>query len=147
MGPFWKQIERRESVFSGAQAENGASVSRSEWNLKHSFRRLTSHPWRPKLRRSKNAEMSMGITTFMRELIDPYWWTVALTSLVQFVLFLRWLYRRIRNDEMTRTFVEDMATSHLPHIYRLLEKLCDEKGIETPPEPPIRWVDLNGPHR
>jgi hypothetical protein len=88
-----------------------------------------------------------GITTFMRELIDPYWWTVALTSLVQFVLFLRWLYRRIRNDEMTRTFVEDMATSHLPHIYRLLEKLCDEKGIETPPEPPIRWVDLNGPHR
>ena len=89
----------------------------------------------------------MGITTFMRELIDPYWLTVALTSLVQFVLFLRWLYRRIRNDEMTRTFVEDMATSHLPHIYRLLEKLCDEKGIETPPEPPIRWVDLNGPHR
>ena len=88
----------------------------------------------------------MGITTFMRELIDPYWFTVALTSLVQFVLFLRWLYRRIRNDEMTRTFVEDMATSHLPHIYRLLEKLCDEKGIETPPEPPIRWVDLNGPH-
>jgi hypothetical protein len=88
----------------------------------------------------------MGITMFMRELIDPYWLTVALTSLVQFVLFLRWLYRRIRNDEMTRTFVEDMAINHLPHIYRLLEKLCDEKGIEAPPEPPIRWVNLNGPH-
>jgi hypothetical protein len=87
-----------------------------------------------------------GILTFMRELIDPHWWTVALTSLVQFVLFLRWLYRRIRNDEMTRTFVEDMATSHLPHIYVLLEKLCDEKGTETPAEPSIRWVDLNGPH-
>jgi hypothetical protein len=90
--------------------------------------------------------MPMGITMFMRELIDPYWLTVALTSLVQFVLFLRWLYRRIRNDEMTRTFVEDMAINHLPHIYRLLEKLCDEKGIEAPPEPPIRWVNLNGPH-
>jgi hypothetical protein len=87
----------------------------------------------------------MEITTFMRELIDPYWWAVALSSLVQFVLFVRWLYRRIRSDEITRTFVEDMATSHLPHIYRLLEKLCDDKGIETPPEPPIRRVSLNGP--
>jgi hypothetical protein len=34
----------------------------------------------------------------------------------ELVLFLRWLYRRIRNDEMTRVFVEDMATHHLPHI-------------------------------
>jgi hypothetical protein len=81
----------------------------------------------------------------MREPIDPYWWTFALTSLVQFVLFLRWLYRRIRNDEMTRAFVEDMATNHLPHVYRLLEQLCDEKGIEVAPSPPIRWIDLNGP--
>jgi len=64
---------------------------------------------------------------------------------VQFCLFLRWLYRRIRNDEMTRTFVEDMATSHLPHIYVLLEKLCEEKDIETAPSPQIRWIDLNGP--
>jgi hypothetical protein len=101
----------------------------------------------PKGHRHIQDWFSMGITTFMRELIDPYWWTVALTSLVQFVLFVRWLYRRIRNDEMTRTFVEDMATSHLPHVYGLLEKLCGEKGIETPAEPPIRWVDLNGPHR
>lgn len=67
----------------------------------------------------------------MREPIDPYWWTFALTSLVQFFL--------------TRTFVEDMATNHLPHIYSLLEKLCDEKGTETAPSPQIRWIDLNGP--
>lgn len=87
----------------------------------------------------------LGPLKTMREPIDPYWWTFALTSLVQFFLFLRWLYRRIRNDEMTRTFVEDMATSHLPHVYRLLEKLCDEKGIETPASPQIRWIDLNGP--
>jgi hypothetical protein len=83
----------------------------------------------------------------MREPIDPYWWTFALTSLVQFFLFLRWLYRRIRNDEMTRVFVEDMATNHLPHVYALLEKLCDEKGIATAPSPPIHWIDLNGPRR
>lgn len=70
-----------------------------------------------------------------------------MTSLVQFFLFLRWLYRRIRNDEITRAFVEDMATNHLPHIYPFLEKLCDEKGIETAPSPPIRWIDLNGPRQ
>jgi hypothetical protein len=78
----------------------------------------------------------MGITTFMRELIDPYWLTVALTSLVQFVLFLRWLYRRIRNDEMTRTFVEDMATSHLPHIYRLLENSATRRELKRRPNRP-----------
>jgi hypothetical protein len=83
----------------------------------------------------------------MREFIDPYWWTVAITSLLQFILFLRWLYRRIRNDEMMRTFVEDMATSHLPHINRVLEKLCEGKGIKPEPVPPIRWIDLHGPHR
>src|SRR5579863_8572419 len=135
-----------ESDSPGARAEESASSPHTRWNFRPALRRFRPQQRRPTLCRQKYDELSMGITTFMRELIDPYWWTVALTSLVQFVLFLRWLYRRIRNDEMTRTFVEDMATSHLPHIYRLLEKLCDEKGIDTPAEPPIRWVDLNGPH-
>jgi len=79
----------------------------------------------------------------MRPFLDPYWWTVALSSIVQFVLFLRWLYRRIRNDELMRAFVHDMATNHLPHIYDRLEKLCDRQGIERTHLPPIRWVDLN----
>lgn len=74
---------------------------------------------------------------------DPYWWTVGLASLVQFVLFLRWLYRRIRNDELTRIFVQDMATNHLPHIYFLLEKLCDQQGIARIQIPPLRWIDVN----
>jgi hypothetical protein len=32
-----------------------------------------------------------------------------------------------------------------PYGHRPLtgEKLCDEKGIETPHEPPIRWVNVN----
>jgi hypothetical protein len=67
----------------------------------------------------------------------------AVTSLVQFVVFLRWIYRRIRNDELTRAFVEDMATNHLPHIYEMLEKLCDKQGIERDQVPTIRWIDLN----
>ena len=70
-------------------------------------------------------------------------WPLAVTSLVQFVVFLRWIYRRIRNDELTRAFVEDMATNHLPHIYEMLEKLCDKQGIERDPAPTIRWIDLN----
>ena len=63
---------------------------------------------------------------------------------MQFVLFLRWIYRRIRNDEINRAFVEDMATNHLPHMYGLLEKLCDKQGINHDPVPTIRWIDLNG---
>jgi hypothetical protein len=70
-------------------------------------------------------------------------WPLALTSLVQFVVFLRWIYRRIRNDELMRAFVEDMATNHLPHMYEMLEKLCDKQGIERDPAPTIRWIDLN----
>jgi hypothetical protein len=79
----------------------------------------------------------------MHILLNPPWWTFGLTSIVQLVLFLRWLYRRIRNEELTRAFVHDMATSHLPHIYDLLEKLCDEQGIARSQLPPIRWIDLN----
>ena len=70
-------------------------------------------------------------------------WPLALASLVQFGVFLRWIYRRIRNDELTRAFVEDMATNHLPHIYEMLEKLCDKQGIERDQVPTIRWIDLN----
>jgi hypothetical protein len=80
----------------------------------------------------------------MRTFINSYWCTFALASLAQFVLFLRWLYRRFRDDEVNRAFVRDMATNHLPHIYDLLVKLCDEQGIEHGPPPPIRWLDLNG---
>jgi hypothetical protein len=32
------------------------------------------------------------------------------------VVFVRWLYRRIRHDELNRAFVRDTATIHLPHI-------------------------------
>ena len=81
----------------------------------------------------------------MHTLFD--WPAVVLSSLVQLVLFLRWLYRRIRNDEITRAFVHDMATNHLPHIYERLEQLCAQQGIERTAAPPIRWLDLNGKSR
>lgn len=80
----------------------------------------------------------------MHILLNPHWWALALSAVVQLVVFLRWLYRRIRADELTRIFVQDMATNHLPHIYDLLGKLCDRQGIERSPLPPIQWVDLSG---
>lgn len=79
----------------------------------------------------------------MHPFLDPYGATFALSFVVQLVLFLRWLYRRIRNDEIMRAFVRDMATNHLPHIYERLEQLCDRQGIERTHLPPICWVDLN----
>ena len=83
----------------------------------------------------------------MRSLLNSYWLTVALSSVVQLVLFLRWLYRRIRNDEIMRAFVHDMATNHLPPIYERLEKLCDQQGIARSPLPAIRWIDINSRSR
>lgn len=80
----------------------------------------------------------------MRIFLDPRWLTAAIASAVQLLLFLRWLYRHIRNEEITHAFVKDMATNHLPHIYDLLEKICDQQGIDRQkPPPPIRWIDLN----
>ena len=79
----------------------------------------------------------------MGKVFGGYSGEVALAALVQLVLFLRWLYRRIRNDDLTRAFVEDMAMNHLPQIYEVLEKLCDQQGIDRDPIPPIRWVDFH----
>lgn len=83
----------------------------------------------------------------MHTLLDPRLLVYLFSAIVQLVLFLRWLYRRIRNDELTRAFVEDMARNHLPHIYELLERLCAEQGIRGTPRPHIRWVDLNSPRQ
>jgi len=81
----------------------------------------------------------------------PSHWYGILTALfaagVQFVLFLRWLHRRMRNDEITRAFVHDIATNHLPHIYNALQKIAAEQGIELDDTPLVRFVDLNGHHR
>ncbi len=78
----------------------------------------------------------------MRIPVSANWWTFALVFAAQFVLFLRWLYRRIRNDELMRVFVQDMATNHLPHIYDVLNKLCREQGIQGTKSPMVRWLDL-----
>jgi hypothetical protein len=80
----------------------------------------------------------------------PTHWYVVLTTLfsagVQFVLFLRWLHRRMRNDEIVSAFVRDIAAIHLPHIYQALHEIAKRQGIDLPETPMVRFVDLNG-HR
>ena len=71
------------------------------------------------------------------------WLTTIIPVLVQFVIFLRWLHRRMRNEEITRAFVRDIATNHLPHIYTALQKIAAQQGIELDETPMVRFVDLN----
>ena len=74
---------------------------------------------------------------------DAGWLAVAIPIAVQFVLFLRWLHRRMRNDEITRAFVRDIATNHLPHIYNALQKIATQQGITLDETPLVQFVDLN----
>ncbi len=73
--------------------------------------------------------------------------TIVAAGGVQFVLFLRWLHRRMRDDEIVRTFVLDIATNHLPHIYSALRDIAREQGIELQEPPLVRFVDLRGHQR
>ena len=71
------------------------------------------------------------------------WLTALVPVLVQFVVFLRWLHRRMRNDEITRAFVRDIATNHLPHIYNALQKIAAQQGIDLDETPLVQFVDLS----
>jgi hypothetical protein len=66
----------------------------------------------------------------------------AATTLAQFLVFLRWLHRRMRDDEITRAFVRDVATNHLPHIYQALRQIAAGQGIALEEPPLLRFVDL-----
>jgi hypothetical protein len=71
------------------------------------------------------------------------WLAVLIPVGVQLVVFLRWLHRRICDDEIHRAFVYDVATNHLPHIYDALRAIAEEKGIILDAPPPVRFIDLN----
>ena len=78
----------------------------------------------------------------------PIHWSAFFTALVpvavQFVLFLRWLHRRMRNDEIVRAFVHDIAINHLPHIYSALNAIARKQGIDLGEPPLVRFVELHG---
>jgi len=75
--------------------------------------------------------------------VNPYWILAGLAAAVQFVLFVRWLYRRMRDDEIQRAFIRDLALNHLPHVYSALRQIAEHEGIVLEEPPLIRYVELN----
>jgi hypothetical protein len=75
--------------------------------------------------------------------MNPYWLMVAFALLTQFYVFLRWLHRRMRDAEISRIFLCDIAASHLPHIYQALQLIAEEHGIGLPEAPPVRFMEMN----
>lgn len=75
--------------------------------------------------------------------MNSYWIAALVPWLAQLVLFARWLHRRLRDDEIARAFVRDMATNHLPHLYDALRLIGSRLGVEIPAPPPIRFLDLD----
>ncbi len=74
-----------------------------------------------------------------------YVFLVALAPVcVQFALFLRWLHKRMRDDEIMRAFVRDVALNHLPHIYSVLREMASQQGIEIRETPMVQFLDLDG---
>ncbi len=73
-------------------------------------------------------------------------WIAALAAIVsigvQLVVFLRWLHRRMRDDEIIRAFVRDIALTHLPHIYKVLREVSAKQGITTREAPMVHFVDF-----
>jgi hypothetical protein len=75
--------------------------------------------------------------------MNPYWIIAALAAAVQFVLFVRWLYRRMRDDEIQRAFIRDLALNHLPHVYSALRQIAEHEGIVLEEPPLIRYVEID----
>ena len=77
----------------------------------------------------------------------PTHWFALLATLasagVQFAVFLRWLHRRMRDDEINRAFIRDIAHNHLPHIYEGLHKIAAKQGILLSLPPSVRFMDFD----
>ena len=68
----------------------------------------------------------------------------AFSVCTQFVVFLRWIHRRMRDDEIHRAFVRDLAVRHLPAIYRALHTIAEQQGIALEETPIVNFVDFRG---
>ncbi len=75
--------------------------------------------------------------------MNPSWIIIACSAVAQLAIFVRWLHRRTRDDEIRRTFVRDMAINHLPHIYQALRQIASHMGLELEEPPAVQFVELN----
>jgi hypothetical protein len=53
------------------------------------------------------------------------------------------MHRRIGDDEIQRSFVQDLALRHLPAIYRALHTIAEQQGITLDETPMVNYVDLS----
>jgi hypothetical protein len=58
--------------------------------------------------------------------------------------FIRWTYRRMRDDDIHRAFIRDMAVNHLPYTHRSLAQIARKMNVELGDPPSIQWVEING---
>jgi len=79
--------------------------------------------------------------------MNPYWVAIGISSVVQFFIFLRWLHRRTRDDEIRRTFIRDMAINHLPHLYHALRMIGARLGLELAEPPRVQFLEFNNPDK
>jgi hypothetical protein len=78
--------------------------------------------------------------------MPTYWFallSITATSSIQLVVFLRWLHRRMRDDEVNRQFIRDIAHNHVPHIYDGLHKIAAKQGILLNLPPNVRFMDFD----
>ena len=81
-------------------------------------------------------------------LTSPWTIVVLIVSFgAQTVVFLRWIHRRMRDDEIQRVFIRDLALRHLPSIYRALHMMAERQGIALDETPIVNYVDLRNGHR
>lgn len=75
----------------------------------------------------------------------------ALGGLVALAIALirleRWIANRYRKqgrsqvlESLSHTFISDVATNHLPHIFDALKLIAEKIGVELPDPPPIRYL-------
>ena len=81
--------------------------------------------------------------------LSPWTGLALIFSLgAQFVVFFRWIHRRMRDDEIQRVFIRDLALWHLPSIYKALHMMAEQEGITLEETPLVHFVDLrNGGRR
>ena len=53
----------------------------------------------------------------------------------------------MRDDEMRRAFVRDMAINHLPHLYHTLGQIAVRLGLEIKEPPQVQFLEFNGHDR
>jgi hypothetical protein len=79
--------------------------------------------------------------------MNPYWIVVGSSACVQCFFVLRWLHRRMRDDEMRRAFVRDMAINHLPYLYHTLGQIAVRLGLKIEEPPQVQFLEFNGHDR